>query len=70
MVDQILKVGKVKVSGPQRRRRSIEALIDTFQTNIFRHLSYISLSSNNSLFLFVPFFFKYKIKLYFIFLKS
>lgn len=59
MVDQILKVGKVKVSDPQRRRRrSIEALIDTFQTNIFRHLSYISLSSNNSLFLFVPFFFK------------
>lgn len=58
MVDQILKVGKVKVSDPQRRRRrSIEALIDTFQTNIFRHLSYISLSSNNSLFLFVPFFF-------------
>lgn len=59
MVDQILKVGKVKVSDPQRRRRrSIEALIDTFQTNIFRHLSYISLSSNNSLFLFVPFFLK------------
>lgn len=47
-VDQILKVGKGK--GFLLLRRSIEALIATFQTTFLVVFSYISLSSNYSLF--------------------